>query len=150
VEIHPSGTIAKNSDNRAGAKLNPYSGKQGLIIRFPGNAAVEVYPDTDRQTLEGAGSNGEPDMIVDLNRVRIFVRPGVTDMGKQINGPAIIAEARENDRDQVLMLLREIDFWCGHREQIRIMKAREFGRKSEKRSIADIKQGKLFDEAELR
>lgn len=35
------------------------------------------------------------------------------------------------------------------REQIRIMKAREYGRSSEKRTIEDIRQGKLFDEAEL-
>ena len=107
-------------------------------------------------------------MIVDLNNVKIFVRPGVTDMRKQINGLAIIAEsvmkqrpfsgnvflfcgrtrtvikvlywdlngfclwmkrlekdrfpwpeddieAREIDRDQVLMLLRGIDFWREHR-----------------------------------
>jgi len=35
------------------------------------------------------------------------------------------------------------------REQIRIMKAREYGRSSEKRTIQDIRQGLLFDEAEL-
>lgn len=35
------------------------------------------------------------------------------------------------------------------REQIRIMKAREYGRSSEKRTIEDIRQGKLFDEAEV-
>jgi len=35
------------------------------------------------------------------------------------------------------------------REQIRIMKAREYGRSSEKRTIEDIRQGKLFDEAEM-
>jgi len=35
------------------------------------------------------------------------------------------------------------------REQIRIMKAREYGRSSEKRTVEDIRQGKLFDEAEL-
>ncbi len=35
------------------------------------------------------------------------------------------------------------------REQIRIMKAREYGRSSEKRTTEDIRQGKLFDEAEL-
>ena len=32
-------------------------------------------------------------MTVDLERVRIFVRPGPTDMRKQINGLAVIAEA---------------------------------------------------------
>lgn len=31
-------------------------------------------------------------MIIDWTRVKIFVRPGVTDMRKQINGLAIIAE----------------------------------------------------------
>lgn len=35
------------------------------------------------------------------------------------------------------------------REQIRIMKAREYGRSSEKRTVEDIRQGLLFDEAEL-
>jgi transposase len=35
------------------------------------------------------------------------------------------------------------------REQIRILKAREYGRSTEKRTIEDIRQGKLFDEAEL-
>jgi transposase len=34
-------------------------------------------------------------------------------------------------------------------EQIRIMKAREYGRSSEKRTVEDIRQGKLFDEAEV-
>jgi len=34
------------------------------------------------------------------------------------------------------------------REQIRILKAREYGRSSEKRTVEDIRQGKLFDEAE--
>jgi transposase len=116
----------------------------------------------------GTEPYGEAVMIVDLNRVKIFVRPGITDMRKQINGLAIIAEsvmnqrpfsgnvflfcgrtrtvikvlywdlngfclwmkrlekdrfpwpeddaeAREIDRDQVLMLLREIDFWREHR-----------------------------------
>lgn len=106
-------------------------------------------------------------MTVDLERVRIFVRPGVTDMRKQINGLAVIAEAemqlppfsgnlflfcgrtrnvlkvlywdrngfclwmkrlekdrypwpsgdadaREIDRDQILLLLRGIDFWHEH------------------------------------
>ena len=32
-------------------------------------------------------------MTVDLEKVRIFVRPGVTDMRKQINGLSIIVEA---------------------------------------------------------
>jgi len=32
-------------------------------------------------------------MTVDLDRVRIFVRPGATDMRKQINGLAVIVEA---------------------------------------------------------
>jgi transposase len=107
-------------------------------------------------------------MTVDLSQVKIFVRPGVTDMRKQINGLAIIAEAvmnqvpfsgnlflfcgrnrtvmkvlywdrngfclwmkrlekdrfpwpsddveaKEIDRDQVLLLLRGIDFWREHR-----------------------------------
>lgn len=107
-------------------------------------------------------------MNVNLGDVKIFVRPGVTDMRKQINGLAIIAEAimqqqpfsgnlflfcgrtrtvlkalywdrngfclwskrlekakfpwptddleaREIDRDQVLLLLRGIDFWHEHR-----------------------------------
>jgi len=107
-------------------------------------------------------------MTVDLTGVKIFVRPGVTDMRKQINGLAIIAEsqmneqpfsgnlfmfcgrnrrvlkvlywdhsgfclwmkrlekdhfpwpsddieAQEIDREQVLMLLRGIDFWHEHR-----------------------------------
>ena len=106
-------------------------------------------------------------MTIDLSRVRIFVRPGATDMRKQINGLAIIVEAemlqkpfsgnlflfcgrtrtalkvlywdlngfclwmkrlekdhfpwpkddsqaREIDRDQVLLLLRGIDFWHEH------------------------------------
>jgi transposase len=106
-------------------------------------------------------------MILDLERVRIFVRPGVTDMRKQINGLAVIAEAemqlppfsgnlflfcgrnrnvlkvlywdrngfclwmkrlekdrfpwpsgdadaKEIDRDQILLLLRGIDFWHEH------------------------------------
>ena len=35
------------------------------------------------------------------------------------------------------------------REQIRIMKAREYGRSSEKLTVEDIRQGMLFDEAEL-
>jgi transposase len=35
------------------------------------------------------------------------------------------------------------------KEQIRILKAREYGRSTEKRTIEDIRQGKLFDEAEL-
>ena len=35
------------------------------------------------------------------------------------------------------------------REQIRIMKMREYGRRSEKRTVEDIRQGKLFDEAEM-
>lgn len=35
------------------------------------------------------------------------------------------------------------------REQIRIMRAREYGRSSEKRTVEDIRQGLLFDEAEL-
>ena len=34
------------------------------------------------------------------------------------------------------------------REQIRIMKAREYGRSSEKRTVEDLRQGNLFDEAE--
>ncbi len=34
------------------------------------------------------------------------------------------------------------------REQIRILKAREYGRSSEKRTVEDLRQGKLFDEAE--
>jgi len=34
------------------------------------------------------------------------------------------------------------------KEQIRILKAREFGRSSEKRTVEDIRQAKLFDEAE--
>ena len=116
----------------------------------------------------GTAPYGEAVMIVDLNRVKIFVRPGITDMRKQINGLAIIAEsvmnqrpfsgnvflfcgrtrkvikvlywdlngfclwmkrlekdrfpwpqddveAREIERDQVLMLLRGIDFWREHR-----------------------------------
>lgn len=107
-------------------------------------------------------------MIVDLSSVRIFVRPGITDMRKQINGLAIIVEstmkqepfsgnlfmfsnrqrtvlkvlywdrngfclimkrlekdrypwprddeeAREIDREQILLLLRGIDFWSEHR-----------------------------------
>jgi len=107
-------------------------------------------------------------MTVDLERVKIFVRPGVTDMRKQINGLAAIAEsemrlppftgnlflfcgrnrkvlkvlywdrngfclwmkrlendrfpwpsgdteAREINRDQILLLLRGIDFWHEHR-----------------------------------
>jgi transposase len=107
-------------------------------------------------------------MMVDLSNVKIFVRPGPTDMRKQINGLAIIAEAemrlapfsgnlflfcgrsrnvmkvlywdrngfclwmkrleegrfpwpsdgeeaREINRDQVLLLLRGIDFWHEHR-----------------------------------
>ena len=106
-------------------------------------------------------------MNIDLGKVRIFVRPGITDMRKQINGLAIIAEAvmeqrpfsgnlflfcgrsrsvlkvlywdrngfclwmkrlekdrfpwpsddaqaREIDRDQILLLLRGIDFWREH------------------------------------
>ena len=106
-------------------------------------------------------------MTVDLEQVRIFVRPGITDMRKQINGLAVIAEAemqlppfsgnlflfcgrtrnvlkvpywdnngfclwmkrlekdrfpwphddaqaREINRDQVLLLLRGIDFWHEH------------------------------------
>ena len=32
-------------------------------------------------------------MNIDFERVRIFVRPGTTDMRKQINGLAVIAEA---------------------------------------------------------
>jgi transposase len=105
---------------------------------------------------------------IDLEQARIFVRPGPTDMRKQINGLAIIAEAemelppfsgnlylfcgrskkvlkvlywdrngfclwmkrleegrfpwpsdalaaREIDRDQVVLLLRGIDFWHEHR-----------------------------------
>lgn len=116
----------------------------------------------------GTVFDGETDMNVDLDHVRIFVRPGVTDMRKQINGLAIIAEAvmnqkpfsgnlflfcgrsrnvmkalywdrngfclwmkrlekdrfpwpsddveaREIDREQVLLLLRGIDFWREHR-----------------------------------
>ena len=35
------------------------------------------------------------------------------------------------------------------KEQIRILKAREYGRSTEKRTIEDIRQGLLFDEAEL-
>lgn len=106
-------------------------------------------------------------MTVDLNQVRIFVRPGATDMRKQITGLAIIAEldmnqkpfsgnlflfcgrnrkvlkalywdrtgfclwqkrleknhfpwpktegeAKEINRNEVLMLLRGIDFWREH------------------------------------
>jgi len=106
-------------------------------------------------------------MNIDLERGRIFVRPGSTDMRKQINGLAVIAEAlmaqqpfsgnlflfcgkkrnvlkvlywerngfclwmkrlekekfpwpsgdaeaREIDREQILLLLRGIDFWHEH------------------------------------
>jgi hypothetical protein len=35
------------------------------------------------------------------------------------------------------------------KEQIRILKAREYGRSSEKRTAEDIRQAKLFDEAEV-
>jgi len=116
----------------------------------------------------GACTDGEPVMNVNLSEVKIFVRPGVTDMRKQINGLAIIAEAvmkqqpfsgnlflfcgrtrsvmkvlywdrngfclwmkrlekekfpwpsgdleaKEIDRDQILLLLRGIDFWHEHR-----------------------------------
>jgi transposase len=35
------------------------------------------------------------------------------------------------------------------KEQIRIMKAREFGRSSEKLTVEDIRQGRLFNEAEM-
>jgi len=31
-------------------------------------------------------------MIVDLSEVSIFVRPGITDMRKQINGLSVLAE----------------------------------------------------------
>jgi len=107
-------------------------------------------------------------MNIDLSQVKIFVRPGATDMRKQINGLAVIAEAEMNqrpfsgnlflfcgrgrtvlkvlywdrngfclwmkrlekdkfpwpsdddeakeiDRDQILLLLRGIDFWHEHR-----------------------------------
>jgi transposase len=107
-------------------------------------------------------------MTVDFEKVRIFVRPGTTDMRKQINGLSIIveaemkqepfsgnlflfcgktkkvlkvlywdrngfwlamkrleegsfpwpqdsAEAREIGREEILMLLRGIDFWHEHR-----------------------------------
>jgi transposase len=107
-------------------------------------------------------------MTIDFETARIYVRPGATDMRKQINGLAIIVEAemgqepfsgnlflfcgkkktvlkalcwdrngfwlavkrleegrfpwpsdgeeaREIDRDQILMLLRGIDFWHEHR-----------------------------------
>ena len=115
----------------------------------------------------GPDPDGEAEMNVDLGKVRIFVRPGITDMRKQINGLAVIAEAvmnqrpfsgnlflfcgrsrsvmkvlywdrngfclwmkrlekdrfpwpsddgeaREIDRDQILLLLRGIDFWREH------------------------------------
>lgn len=35
------------------------------------------------------------------------------------------------------------------KEQLRILRAREFGRSSEKRTVEDIRQGQLFNEAEL-
>lgn len=35
------------------------------------------------------------------------------------------------------------------KEQLRILRAREFGRSSEKRPLIDIRQGQLFDEAEM-
>ncbi len=41
----------------------------------------------------GAGAFGACVMTVDLDKVRIFVRPGATDMRKQINGLSIIVEA---------------------------------------------------------
>lgn len=106
-------------------------------------------------------------MNINLSEVRIFVRPGYTDMRKQINGLAVIAEAvmnqqpfsgnlflfcgrnrtvlkvlywdrngfclwmkrlekekfpwpagdleaKEIDREQILLLLRGIDFWHEH------------------------------------
>lgn len=49
-------------------------------------------------------------------------------------------------QSEVLALRQENE---QQREQIRIMRAREYGRKSEKRTVEDIRQGRLFDEAEL-
>lgn len=116
----------------------------------------------------GIGFSGVSGMTVDLSRVRIFVRPGKTDMRKQINGLAVLAEAvmhqppfsgnlfmfcgrnrkvlkvlywdrngfclwmkrlekdrfpwpsddaeaTEIDKEQVLLLLRGIDFWREHK-----------------------------------
>ena len=35
-------------------------------------------------------------MILDLSQVKIYVRPGVTDMRKQINGLSVIVEDEMN------------------------------------------------------
>ena len=68
-------------------------------------------------------------MTVDLEKVRIFVRPGATDIWNR-NGfwlamkrleegsfpwPRDSAQVRENVREEILMLLRGIDFWREHR-----------------------------------
>jgi len=66
--------------------------RHGLAIHFPDGTSIEVHPGM------GAGPDGETEMNVDLSQVRIFVRPGVTDMRKQINGLAVIAEAVMNQR----------------------------------------------------
>jgi len=62
-------------------------------------------------------------MTLDLERVRIFVRPGVTDMRKwqkrlerdRFPWPGTGEAARELDREELGMLLAGIDFWNAHR-----------------------------------
>ena len=39
-----------------------------------------------------AGCDGEKSMTLDLARVRVFIRPGITDMRKQIHGLAAIVQ----------------------------------------------------------
>ena len=52
VEVQPAGTRANKFSHRMGRKFDTYGRNPELIIRFSNNAAVEVYPDTDRGTLE--------------------------------------------------------------------------------------------------
>ena len=52
VEVQPAGTKDKKSGHRMGREFDTYGRNPELIIRFPDNAAVEVYTDTNRRTLE--------------------------------------------------------------------------------------------------
>jgi hypothetical protein len=52
VEVQPAGTRAKKSSHGKERIFDTQGRNPELIIRLPDNAAVEVYPETDRGTLE--------------------------------------------------------------------------------------------------
>jgi hypothetical protein len=52
-------------------------------------------------------------MTVDLSRVKIYIRPGYTDLRKAVNGLTVLVQ--ELKTEEVYMLLAGIDFWKAHK-----------------------------------